>query len=113
MPREFSRTQRVGAEMQRILSELIRSEVTDSKLGMITINDVVVSRDFAHAKVYLTFFNADYAIKESIGILNQKAPYLRHLLGQNMRLRTVPALHFHYDKSLENGERINALLNQI
>ena len=110
MPKEFSRTRRVGEQIQRELAELIRDEVKDPRVDMITVNAVEVSRDFGHAKVYVTVMNEERR-QDSLEALNRAAGFLRHELGQRMRIRSVPQLHFHYDESVSRGSRLSALIN--
>ena len=108
---EFDRAERVGAEMQRELAALIRSEINDPRLGMVTLQEVRVSRDLSHAKVYYTVLDDD-KIKISGEILSHAASFLRRRLGQIMKLRTLPQLHFTYDRSIEDGRRLSALIDQ-
>ncbi len=110
MSREFSRTRRVAEQMQRELAELVRDELQDPRLGMITISAVEVSRDFGHAKVYVTVLD-DARAQESVAVLNHAAGFLRRGLGQRMVIRSVPQLHFHYDASVERGSRISTLID--
>jgi ribosome-binding factor A len=110
MPKEFSRTRRVGDQMQRELAELIRDEVKDPRVGMVTVSGVEVSRDLGHAKVYVTVMD-EGAAQETVAALNRAAGFLRHALGQSMRIRTVPQLHFHYDESIERGSRLSSLID--
>jgi len=78
-------------------------------VGFISISDVEVTRDLAHAKIFVTVFESEKAAS-SIEALQQKAPFLRHRLSQEMRLRSVPELHFHHDSSVENGLRMDGLI---
>lgn len=110
MPRDFPRTRRVGEQLQRDLSDLIRSELKDPRIGMVSISAINVTRDLGHARVYVTVLGDDAA--GSIDVLNNAAGYLRGLLGKRMHTRTVPALRFVHDRSLEEGARIGALINR-
>ncbi len=112
MAREFKRTDRVGAQIQRELAELVRTGLDSQKMGMITIQAVEVVRDFSHAKVYFTFLGGEMDTRGVTKILKQAAPRLRHELGQRMRMRTVPELHFVHDESIERGSRLTALIEQ-
>lgn len=91
---------------------LVRSEVQDPRLGLISISGVEVSRDLAHAKVFFSTLGDDAAADETLRVLNGAAPYLRHLLSQRVVMRTVPQLHFFHDHSLEDGARLSALIDQ-
>ena len=114
MAKDYSRTQRVGDQMQRELAQLIPREVRDPRLGFITITAVEVSRDLGHAKVYITLMGEADAprIALNLEILNDAAGYLRMLLGKLMKLRSVPQLHFHYDESVSRGVHLSALIER-
>ncbi|MCU7845349.1 MAG: 30S ribosome-binding factor RbfA [Candidatus Thiodiazotropha sp. (ex Monitilora ramsayi)] len=112
MSRDFKRTDRVGAELQRELAELIREEIKDPALGMITLQEVRVVRDFSQAKVYFTAMAGQVTHKEVAAHLNQVAGHLRWLLGQRVKLRSVPKLIFVYDTSVEQGEHLSSLIDQ-
>ncbi len=112
MPREFKRTRRVAEQLQRELAQLIRDEVKDPRLGMVTVVDVEVSRDLSHAKVFVTLLAGDEEARmTSVAILNDAAGMLRRFLGRRLRLRTIPQLHFHYDQSIEKGAELSALID--
>jgi len=111
MPREFPRSRRVGEQIQRELAGLVHEEIKDPRLGMVSISGVVVSRDLSHARVYVSVLARHEAVDESIRVLNNAAGFLRRRLGQRMRLRIVPQLRFYFDSSLEEGARMDALIN--
>ena len=95
MAKEFSRTQRIGDQMQRELALLIQREIKDPRLGLVTITAVDVSRDLSHAKIFITIMGQDddqEAVKGNLRILNDAAGFLRMQLGKSMKLRTVPQL---------------------
>ena len=110
MAKEFSRTDRVGAEIQRELAILVRDELKDPRLGLITIQAVRVVRDLTHAKVYFTVIGGTLDEAGSVKQLNSAGGYLRHLLSRRLALRTIPELHFRYDESIERGIRLSALI---
>jgi len=109
MPREFNRSERVAGTIRRELAQLIQKEVKDPGVGFIGLSDVEVSRDISHARIYVTVFEADKAIS-SIKALNKAAGYLRKRLGQEMRIRSVPQLHFEHDASVETGLHMDSLI---
>ena len=115
MPAEFSRTQRLGEQIQRDLATLIQRELKDPRLGMVTVNFVKLSKDLSYADVNVTVLVADDAperIAGSLAILNQASTFLRTELGRGLKVRKVPNLRFHYDDSLKRGADINALIHQ-
>lgn len=107
MTADYSRADRVGSVIQRELAGLIR-DLNDPPAGMVTVQEVRVSRDLAHAKVYVTVLGGDP--DETMEHLLRAAGHLRHELGHHLRLRTVPELHFEYDTSIEEGERLEDLI---
>ena len=112
MAKEFSRTRRVGEQMQRELSELIQRELKDPRVGMITVTGVEVSRDMSHAKVFVTVLGGQQSVEQSLAALGHAAGFLRHELGQRMKLRIIPELHFFYDASVERGAHLSALIDK-
>jgi ribosome-binding factor A len=111
--REFERRERVGAELARTLSLLLRTEVKDPRLGQITIQEVRVTRDLAHAKVFFTCFPLDdeQTARTQEQLLNGTiAAFLRRTLSRTERLRSVPNLHFVHDTSIRHGEQLEALI---
>jgi ribosome-binding factor A len=109
MPREFKRSERVSGSLRRELAQLVQREVKDPDVGFVGISDVEVTRDLAHAKVFVTVFEEEKA-QESIKALNRAAGYLWRRLGQEMRIRSVPELHFLHDASVETGARMDELI---
>ncbi|MDX5370895.1 MAG: 30S ribosome-binding factor RbfA [Pseudomonadaceae bacterium] len=114
MAKEYSRTQRIGDQMQRELAQMIPREVRDPRLGFVTITAVEVSRDLGHAKVFITLMGENDAEKVELNleILNEAAGYLRMLLGKSMKLRSVPQLRFHFDQSISRGAHLSALIER-
>ena len=110
MPREFNRSERVAGTLRRELAQLIQLEVKDPEVGFVGLSDVEVSRDLAHAKVFITVFEPEKAVS-SVKALNRAAGYLRRRLGQKMRIRSVPELHFEHDASVETGQRMDSLID--
>ena len=111
MPREFNRAARVSGQLRRELAQLILLEVKDPGVGFVSVSDVEVSRDLAHAKVFVTVFDADKA-NDSIKALKRAAGYLRRRLGQELRMRTIPELHFCHDSSVETGQQMDSLIKR-
>ena len=110
MPREFKRSERVAGSMRRELARLIQMEVKDPGVGFVSLSDVEVSRDLSHAKVFITVFESEKA-DSSLKALKRASGYLRRRLGQEMRIRSVPELHFHHDSSVETGQRMDGLID--
>jgi len=112
MPRDHSRTLRIAEQIQRELAELIRLELKDPRVGMVTLTDVEVTNDYAHAKVFFTTLGTGDQIAAATTGLNHAAGFLRHELGQRIKLRGIPQLHFIYDESVERGVRLSRLIDE-
>lgn len=111
MPREFSRGRRIADQIQHELAILIQTEVKDPRVGMVTINDVKVSRDLAYADVYFTRLGeSDH--EAAVAALANAAGFLRSQLARILTARTTPRLRFHYDESIENGERMSRAIDE-
>jgi len=111
MPREFPRARRVEEQLKRLLSELIRREVKDPRVGLITITAVSVTRDLTHAKIFFTPFAGVGDPDLALEALRHAAGYLRIQVRNQMRLRTAPELVFELDDSVERGARLSALIH--
>lgn len=122
--------QRVADQIQRELASLIQMEVNDPRVGMVSVTGVEVSRDLAHAKVFVTVLNTltddsdvndstlsepgdldKLEIEENIKALNKAAGYLRTLLAKRLSTRSVPKLRFYYDGSIERGQQLSSLID--
>jgi len=106
----YPRARRVGQQIQRALSELIRRELRDPRLGMVTLTDVRMSNDLSYAKVYYSVLGADPHLAGEI--LTQAADMLRGPLGRALGIRHSPELRFVKDELIENGARLSTLINQ-
>jgi len=112
MAREFGRSARVSAQLQKELALVLQQNIKDPRLGFITVNEVDVARDMAVAKIYITVLNAtEQQRQENIKCLNKAAAYIRVEVGKRMRMRSIPELRFFYDDSFEKGIRVAELLN--
>lgn len=107
--KSFHRTDRVSAQLRREIGTLVHEAVRDHGLPSVSVSDVEVTRDLAHAKVFVTALMPEQAT-EAVAALRERAREFRFRLGKVMQLRSVPEIHFHYDDSVDRGERIEALL---
>lgn len=114
MAQEYSRTQRVGDYLKRELALLIQQELRDPRVGMVNINEVEVSRDLAHAKVFVTFVGerTDDAVAQALKVLNAAQGFLRSRIASSNHMRTTPRLHFVLDVSVQRGAHLSALIDQ-
>ena len=105
------RDRRIGQELQRLLPDLMRTELKDPRVkGLVTVTAVEVSPDLAHAKVFVTVLDSRDEIQTTIAALNHCAPFLRSELSHLMTLRSVPALKFVFDASVDRGVRLTRLI---
>lgn len=103
-----NRGYRVADQIQRDLTELIARELKDPRVGMVTVNAVEVTPDYAHAKVYFSLLVGNP--EETELALNQAAGFLRNGLFKRLHIHTVPTLHFHFDRTTERAADMNALI---
>ncbi|MGH8085918.1 MAG: 30S ribosome-binding factor RbfA [Lysobacter sp.] len=109
--KSFYRSDRVSAQLRRELGTLVHEAVREHGLPSISVSDVEVTRDLAHAKVFVTALQPERSAEAMKGLKELTKP-LRYELGKAMKLRHVPELHFHYDDSVDRGERIEQLLRE-
>lgn len=112
MTKSFTRTDRISAQLRREVGTLVHAAVREHGLPSVSVSDVEVTRDLAHAKVYFTALQAERAA-DALAALKALAPEFRFRLGRLLRMRTIPELHFQYDDSVDRGERIDALLRDL
>ena len=110
--KSFHRTDRVAAQLRRELGTLVREAVREHGLPSVSVSDVEITRDLAHAKVFVTALQEERS-REAVKALKELSKELRYQLGKAMKLRHVPELHFHYDDSVDRGERIDNLLRDL
>ncbi|MEW6562032.1 MAG: 30S ribosome-binding factor RbfA [Pseudomonadota bacterium] len=109
MAKDFARTDRVGEQIRRELAELVRLEVKDPRVRMVTLTEVEVAADYSHAKVFYTTLEDQAAVQRG---LDRASGFLRSQLAQRIKLRIIPQLHFVYDAAIERGDRLSRLIDQ-
>ena len=107
--KSFHRSDRVAAQLRRELGQLVHDAVRDHALPSVSVSDVEITRDLAHAKVFVTALQAERSA-EAVKGLKEHAKEIRFKLAQMVKMRHVPELHFHYDDSVDRGEKIEKLL---
>ncbi|MES2186968.1 MAG: 30S ribosome-binding factor RbfA [Pseudomonadota bacterium] len=105
-----NRSFKVADQIQRDLTELIARELKDPRVGMVTIQAVEVTPDYAHAKVFFSLMTGDHEATQAA--LNQAAGFLRNGLFKRLHIHTVPTLHFLFDRTTERAADMNALIAQ-
>ncbi|MGH8176467.1 MAG: 30S ribosome-binding factor RbfA [Steroidobacter sp.] len=108
--RSYPRSRRVAQQIQRALSELIRRDLRDPRLGMVTLTEVRMANDLSYAKVYYSVLGAD--LRQAQEILDSAADMLRGPLGRSLGIRHSPELRFVQDELIEGGARLSALINK-
>lgn len=108
----MQRAQRVGEEIKREVSDLLRS-MKDPRIGFVTVTDVAVSNDLRHAKIFVSVYGSEEQKQESLEGLKAATGFVRSEIGRRIRLRHTPEIQFRLDGSIERGLRINQLLNEI
>ncbi|MFZ1642777.1 MAG: 30S ribosome-binding factor RbfA [Candidatus Contendobacter sp.] len=111
MANSTPRARRIGEQLRRDLAELIRAELRDPRLTLVSMTSVEVSRDLAYARVYVTAVCDPGERAGLVAELNRAASLLRRELGRRMHTRTVPKLEFRYDEVVEHGARLSALID--
>ncbi|WP_246167893.1 30S ribosome-binding factor RbfA [Propionivibrio limicola] len=110
--KSFSRSERVCEQIRRELAELIRTELKDPRVGMVSITEVEVSADYSHAKVFFSTLAGREKLPEVMVGLQKAAGFLRRELGKRITIHTLPQLHFIFDQSLERGADLTKLINE-
>jgi ribosome-binding factor A len=106
----FARTDRVAQQIQREIAELVRLEINDPRVRLVTITGVEVAGDYSHAKVFFTRLDGKHA--EAQEGLDRAAGFLRSRLARSIKLRIMPQLHFVFDSSVEHGSHLSQLIDQ-
>jgi ribosome-binding factor A len=106
------RTHRVAEQIQHELADLLRTEVKDPRVGMVTVTHVDVSADMSHAKVHFTVLAGRQHGKDAVAALKRTAGFLRSQLARRLELFTVPQLSFVYDESIESGMELSRLIDE-
>ena len=110
--KSFSRRDRVSEQIRREIAELVRTELKDPRNGMISITEVTVTADYAHAKVYFSTLAGSENVPSVLKGLETAAGFLRRELGKRISIHTTPQLHFVFDQSLERGADMSKLIQQ-
>jgi ribosome-binding factor A len=113
MPREFSRRMRLGAELQRLLNELLLTEVKDPRLTGVSVSEVDVSGDLGVARIYFTTLDPDAGSEAAAEGLARASGFMRGRIGKVLRVRRVPELRFIHDDSARRGVELTRLIEQV
>ncbi|MDA8417310.1 MAG: 30S ribosome-binding factor RbfA [Betaproteobacteria bacterium] len=109
--KSFPRRVRIADQIQKELSELVRRSVKDPRLGKVTLTSVEVAADYSHAKIYVSSWQSQEILDQSIRALTDAAGFLRHQLGRRLTLHTLPQLHFVVDQTLDRAVALTHLID--
>lgn len=109
----YFRSERYGRELKKILSELIQREVDTTAVGLVTVTNVIASRDLKHAKVYVSALSDAVDGENVEQFFKRRKSYIRGLLGREITSKSVPELAFHYDETSEVVDRMERIFSQI
>ena len=107
------RVARLNEQLKRELSELIRTQVRDRRVGVVTVTAVEMASDLGSARVFVRLIGDEAEFKETLAGLEAAAPFLRGLLGRILHIRRIPELRFREDRSMEHARRIEQLLSEV
>jgi ribosome-binding factor A len=110
--KSFARKDRVCEQIRRELAELMRTELKDPRVGMISITEVEVTADYAHAKVFFSILAGSEHLPEVMTGLQKASGFLRRELGKRISIHMTPQLHFVFDQSLERGAELSRLIQE-
>ncbi|MEM7282395.1 MAG: 30S ribosome-binding factor RbfA [Pseudomonadota bacterium] len=113
MPKEFPRSRRIGEQVLRVLSTMLRREMNDPRLADVSLTDVELSRDLRHARVYFSVLHPDTDPAPAGEALNRAAGRMRHHLSEQLTTRSTPELKFFYDEALDRGIRLTSLIDRV
>ncbi|MBP9713731.1 MAG: 30S ribosome-binding factor RbfA [Sterolibacterium sp.] len=112
MMNTFSRSDRVAEQIRRELAELIRLELKDPRVRLVTLTGVEVTPDYTHAKVFFTTLTDATQQTEIVAGLRRASSFLRRELGRRIKIHHIPDLHFVYDVSVERGVQLSQLIDE-
>ncbi|ASS93190.1 MULTISPECIES: 30S ribosome-binding factor RbfA [Bacillales] len=107
------RSNRVGEQMKKELSEIIGRKIKDPRIGFVTVTDVAVTGDLQQATVYISVLGDQEQREKTLQGLAKAKGFMRSEIGQRIRLRKTPELFFEFDESVDYGNRIESLISQI
>ncbi|EZX25804.1 MULTISPECIES: 30S ribosome-binding factor RbfA [Mammaliicoccus] len=107
------RSERVGEQMKKELMDIINNKLKDPRVGFLTITDVELPGDLSHATVYLTVLGTDKEKEDTFKGLEKAKGFIKSELGNRMKLRILPELHFEYDESIDYGNKIERMIQDL
>lgn len=112
MRKSYERINRLEQLVHREIAQMIHSEMKDPRLGLITVSNVSITKDLSYAKVFVTIWGPQEETSKNVRLLNQASGYFRTELSKRLKIRKIPEISFHFDKSLSEGYRISNLIER-
>lgn len=112
MAKQGPRQERLAEQIRRETADLLRLELQKPKLGLITLTDIELTRDYGHAKLFYTVLGSQLEPAEVQAVLDEFALPLRAMLGRKIRMYSIPQIHFVYDASVEHGRALSSLIEK-
>jgi ribosome-binding factor A len=108
------RPDQVAETVRQVITDaLVRGEVRDPRVGLVTVTDVRVTGDLGHARVLVAVPGEEAERLRAIEGLRSAAGFLRSKAARSLSTRTVPELHFELDRGVEHAARVDELLDEI
>lgn len=109
----YQRSDRVKELLRQEISQIIREEIKDPRIGFATVTDVEISQDLRHAKVFISIYGDEDNRNQTLKGLQSASGFIRGEVGKRIRMKHVPEILFRFDESIERGARIFELLHEI
>lgn len=110
---DYQRSERVGDLLIEVISELLRKEIRDPRIGAVTLTRAKVSKDLKHARIYVNLLGAQEQKAEVLAGLRSASGFIRSKLGKQLKLRFIPTIEFVYDEAEDEARRIEDLLDRV
>lgn len=111
--KSFERSERVGGQIQKVVSDILRKEISDPRLNRVAVSGVKLSKDLRNAKIYFTLTEGKYTREDAIEGFQSAMGYIKRTLAARLGLRYMPELRFYYDASFDYGSQIDKVLKSI
>jgi ribosome-binding factor A len=112
LPMQY-RSHRLAEELKNEISAVIAQEIHDPRVGFATVTEVKVSPDLRHARILISVFGSSEEKKQTLDALTNASGFIRRQIGSRIRLRHTPELTFVYDESVERGDRMMKLIDEV
>jgi ribosome-binding factor A len=107
------RVERLSEQLRILISDILEKDVSDPRLEFVNINGVRLAKDGSFATVFYSMLGSETAVEECMAAMDSASGFIRRELSARMSLRTVPKLRFHYDRSMEEGEKVLGILREF